>query len=55
MPLIIEWASTEQNAVSDLLVVKLQENPDLAAAGIQINQTVMTFTDLLNYLYETLQ
>jgi len=51
MPLIIEWASTEQNDVSDLLVVKLQENPDLAAAGIQINQTVMTFTDLLNYLY----
>lgn len=51
MPLIIEWASSEQNAVSDLLVVKLQENPDLAAAGIQINQTVMTFTELLNYLY----
>jgi len=51
MPLIIEWASTEQNTVSDLLVVKLQENPDLAAAGIQIKQTVMTFTELLNYLY----
>ncbi|GAB6108610.1 ABC transporter substrate-binding protein [Fusibacter bizertensis] len=51
MPLIIEWASSEQNAVSDLLVVKLQENPDLATAGIQINQTVMTFTELLNYLY----
>lgn len=51
MPLIIEWASTEQNAVSDLLVVKLQENPDLAKAGIQINQTVMTFTELLNYMY----
>lgn len=51
MPLIIEWASTEQNAVSDLLVVKLQENPDVAAAGIQINQTVMTFTELLNYMY----
>ena len=51
MPLIIEWASSEQNAVSDLLVVKLQENPDLAAAGVQINQTVMTFGDLINYLY----
>lgn len=51
MPLILEWASTEQNAVSDLLVIKLQENPDLAAAGIKINQTVMTFTELLNYLY----
>ncbi len=51
MPLIIEWASSEQNAVSDLLVVKLQNNPDVAAAGIQINQTVMTFTELLSYLY----
>ena len=51
MPLVIEWASTEQNAVSDLLVVQLQENPDLAAAGIKINQTVMTFGDLLNYMY----
>ncbi len=51
MPLVIEWASSEKNAVSDLLVVKLQENDDLAAAGIKINQTVMTFTELLNYMY----
>ncbi len=51
MPLEIEWASSEANAVSDLLVVKLQENPDVAAAGIKINQTVMTFPELLNYLY----
>jgi len=51
MPLIIEWASSEQNPVSELLVVKLQNNPDVAAAGMQINQTVMTFTELLNYLY----
>ena len=51
MPLVLEWASSEQNAFSDLLVVKLQENPDLAAAGIKINQTVMTFGELLNYLY----
>lgn len=51
MPLVIEWASTEDNEVSDLLVVQLQENPDLAAAGIQINQTTMTFTELLNWMY----
>ncbi len=51
MPLVIEWASSEKNAVSDLLVVKLQENPDLTAAGIKINQTVITFTELLNYMY----
>lgn len=49
MPLILEWASSEQNAVSDLLVVKLKENPDVAAAGFKINQTVMTFPELLNY------
>ncbi len=51
MPLEIEWASTEQNAVSELLVVKLQENPDVATAGMKINQTVMTFEELLNWMY----
>ena len=51
MPLIIEWAASEQNPVSELLVVKLQQNPDVAAVGMQINQTVMTFTELLNYIY----
>jgi len=51
MPLIIEWSSSEANPVSELLVVKLQENPDVAAAGMKINQTVMTFTELLNYMY----
>lgn len=51
MPLIIEWASSEQNPVSELLVVKLQQNPDVAAAGMQINQTVMTFSEMLNYIY----
>ena len=51
MPLIIEWASSENNPVSELLSVMLANNPDLTAAGIQINQTVMTFTELLNYMY----
>lgn len=51
MPLILEWAASEQNAVSELLVVKLQQNLDVAAAGMQINQTVMTFPELLNYIY----
>ncbi len=40
----------KKNAVSELLVVKLQENPDLAKAGIKINQEVMSFPELLNYL-----
>ena len=51
MPLVLEWAASENNPVSELLVVKLKENPDLEKVGIKINQTVMTFTELLNYLY----
>ena len=50
-PLIIEWGSTEDNVVSELLVLQLQENPDVAKAGMKINQTLMTFGELLNYLY----
>lgn len=51
MPLIIKWASSEGNAVSELLVTQLQQNPDVTAAGMQIDQTTMTFQELLNYLY----
>ena len=51
MPAVIEWASSEGNSVSDLIATMLQENPDLAAAGIKINRSVMTFTELLNYMY----
>jgi len=51
MPLVIEWSSSEGNSVSDLLSVMLAQNPDVAAAGMQINQNVMTFSELLNYMY----
>lgn len=51
MPLILEWASSEGNAVSDLLSVKLAQNPDVASAGMVINQNVMTFAELLNFMY----
>lgn len=53
MPLVIEWFSSENNSVSDLLVTTLQQNPDVAAAGMQINQTVGTFSDLLTYYYDS--
>lgn len=53
MPLVIEWFSSEDNSVSDLLVTSLQQNPDVAAAGMQINQTVGTFNDLLTYYYDS--
>lgn len=52
MPLIIEWCSSENNSVSDLLVTSLQQNPDLEAAGMQINQTVVTFSELLEHYYD---
>lgn len=49
MPLTIEWCSSENNTVSDLLVTMLQNNPDVAAAGFKINQTVMSFNELITY------
>lgn len=52
MPLIIEWFSSENNSVSDLIVTSLQQNPDVAAAGMQINQTVGKFNDLIQYYYD---
>lgn len=51
MPLIIEWSSSEGNSVSDLLKVMLAESEATKAAGVQINQNVMTFTELLNFYY----
>ena len=52
MPLKIEWFSSENNPVSDLLVTMLVENPDTAKAGMEINQTVGTFNDLMKYYYD---
>lgn len=51
MPLIIEWSSSEGNPVSDLLSVMLAQNPDVTSAGMTINQNIMTFSELLNYMY----
>ncbi|MBR4027474.1 MAG: ABC transporter substrate-binding protein, partial [Lachnospiraceae bacterium] len=49
MPLSIKWFSSENNSVSDLLVTSLQNNPDLATAGMEIKQTVGTFSELYEY------
>ena len=51
MGLEIEWSSSEGNSVSDLLSVMLANGDQTAAAGIKINQNVMTFSELLNYMY----
>ena len=51
MPLIIEWSSSEGNSVSELLAVMLANGEQTAQAGMQINQNIMSFSDLLNYMY----
>lgn len=51
MPLHILWSSSEANPVSELLVVMLANGQQTADAGMVIEQHVMSFTDLLNYMY----
>lgn len=51
MPLIINWASSEGNSVSDLLNTMLAKSDNVKNAGMEIKQTVMTFDELLNYMY----
>lgn len=51
MPLIIEWSSSEGNSVSELLAVMLANGQQTKDAGMQINQSVMSFDELLNYMY----
>ena len=51
MPLKMDWSSSDGNSVSDLLSVMLANGEQTKAAGVEINQQVMTFTELLNYYY----
>ena len=51
MPAIIEWSSTTDNPVSELLVTMLANNPELAKAGMEIRQSVMDFSQLLLWMY----
>jgi len=51
MPLHIKWSSSEANPVSELLVTMLANGQQTADAGMVIEQTVMTFAELLNYMY----
>lgn len=51
VPLSLNWASTENNPVTEALVIELMENPDVAAAGMEVKQDTMSFTELLNYMY----
>jgi len=50
MPLIINWCSSENNPVSDLLATKLANSEDVKKAGMEIKQNVVTFNELIeNY------
>lgn len=51
MPLHIMWSSSENNPVSELLAVMLANGQQTAEAGMVIEQTVMTFDELLLYMY----
>ena len=51
MPLHIMWASSEGNSVSDLLVTMLANGKQTAEAGMEIEQNVMSFSELLNWMY----
>ena len=51
MPLHIEWSSSEGNSVSELLAVMLANGSQTKEAGMEINQNIMSFADLLNYYY----
>lgn len=53
MPLVIEWFSSENNTVSDLLVTSLQQKDEVAQAGMKINQTVGTFNELIEIYYNS--
>ena len=51
MPLHIMWASSEDNPVSELLAVMLTNGQQTADAGMVIEQTTMTFDELLLYMH----
>lgn len=51
MPLHIMWASSEGNSVSDLLATMLANGQQTADAGMEIEQVVMSFSELLNWMY----
>ena len=51
MPLHIMWASSDNNPVSTLLATMLANGKQTADAGMVIEQNVMAFSELLNWIY----
>lgn len=50
MPLVIEWLSSENNPISELLDIMLVKGEAAAAAGIRINRTTVQFAELQNWV-----
>ncbi len=51
MPLAINWCSTMPNPVTEQLVIMLKEATTTKAAGVVINQEVLDFSIMLQYMY----
>ena len=51
MPLHIMWASSDGNPVSTLLATMLANGKQTADAGMVIEQNVVAFSELLNWIY----
>ncbi len=51
MPLVINWFSTENNAVSDLLKTKLMKGNNVKEVGLVIRNTSGSFTQLIGEIY----
>ena len=51
MPLVIKWAASGNNMVTDLLKVLLVQSEDVANLGMEIRVEEMDFTQMLGYLY----
>ena len=51
MPLVIKWAASENNMMTDLLKVLLVQSEDVANLGMEIRVDEMDFTAMLSHLY----
>ncbi|SHK10378.1 peptide/nickel transport system substrate-binding protein [Anaerobranca californiensis DSM 14826] len=53
MPLVIKWFGSANNQFTDLLAIRLLQNPDIEAAGMKFEQTVGDFGELINWYTRT--
>ena len=51
MPLVIKWAASENNMMTDLLKALLVGSEDVANLGMEIRVDEMSFAEMLSYLY----